>query len=98
MNLEEKLQMLRKKNVCEYWFENLNFREEYKSSIFSYINTHYSDLKEKYEIIYLEKDSTYWNTLANLLNTYCDELGLNISIIFIMSLYCYTLITLQLCF
>lgn len=24
-----------------------------------------------------EKDSTYWNTLADLLNTYCDKLGLN---------------------
>ena len=66
-----------KENVCEYWFENLNLRGEYKSSILSYINTHYPDLKEKYETIYLEKDSTYWNTLADLLNTYCDEQGLN---------------------
>ena len=66
-----------KKNVCEYWFENLNLRGEYKSSILSYINTHYPDLKEKYETIYLNKDNTYWHTLADLLNTYCDELGLN---------------------
>ena len=66
-----------KENVCEYWFENLNLRGEYKSSILSYINTHYPDLKEKYETIYLEKDSTYWNTLADLLNTYCDKLGLH---------------------
>ena len=65
-----------KENVCEYWFENLNLRGEYKSSILSYINTHYPDLKEKYEAIYLNKDSTYWNMLADLLNTYCDELGL----------------------
>lgn len=56
-----------KENVCEYWFENLNLRGEYKSSILSYINTHRPDLKEKYETIYLEKDSTYWNTLADLL-------------------------------
>lgn len=66
-----------KENVCEYWFENLNLRGAYKSSILSYINTHYPDLKEKYEAIYLNKDSAYWNTLADLLNSYCDELGLN---------------------
>ena len=66
-----------KENVCEYWFENLNLRGEYKSRILSYINTHYPDLKEKYQAIYLEKDSTYWDTLADLLNTYCDELGIN---------------------
>ena len=65
------------KYVDEYWFENLNLRGEYKSSILSYINTHYPGLKDKYEAIYLEKDSTYWNTLADLLNTYCDGLGLN---------------------
>ena len=66
-----------RENVCEYWFENLNLRGEYKNSILSYINTHHPNLKEKYETIYLEKDSTYWNTLADLLNTYCNELGLN---------------------
>lgn len=63
--------------VDEYWFENLNLRGAYKSSILSYINIHYPDLKEKYEAIYLNKDSAYWNTLADLLNSYCDELGLN---------------------
>ena len=40
-------------------------------------NEKLQDLKEKYEAIYLNKDSAYWNTLADLLNTYCDELGLN---------------------
>jgi len=66
-----------KENVCEYWFENLNLRGEYKSNILSYIATHYPDLKEKYEAIYLEKDNAYWDTLADLLNTYCDKLGLD---------------------
>lgn len=66
-----------KEYVCEYWFENLNLRGEYKSSILSYINTHYPDLKEKYHLIYLKKDNTYWNTLAPLLNAHCDKLGLN---------------------
>ena len=42
-----------KENVCEYWFENLNLRGAYKSSILSYINTRYPDLKEIYEAIYL---------------------------------------------
>lgn len=27
--------------------------------------------------VVLNKDSAYWNTLADLFNTYCDELGLN---------------------
>lgn len=66
-----------KEYVCEYWFENLNLRGEYKSSILSYINTHYPDLKEKYQSIYLKKDNTYWDTLASLLNAYCDKLRLN---------------------
>ena len=66
-----------RENVCEYWFENLNLRGEYKNSILSYISTHYPNLKEKYETIYLKKDNTYWDTLAGLLNTYCDEQGLN---------------------
>lgn len=66
-----------KESVCEYWFENLNLRGEYKNNILSYINMYYPDLKEKYERIYLKKDITYWDTLANSLNIYCDKLGLN---------------------
>lgn len=66
-----------KEDVCEYWFENLNLRGEYKSSILSYINTRDPDLKEQYRTIYSEKDNTYWEMLADSLNTYCDELGLD---------------------
>ncbi len=66
-----------KEIVCEYWFENLNLRGEYKSSILSYIDRNYPDLKEKYAAIYLKKDNTYWSELADLLKTYCDALGLD---------------------
>ena len=51
--------------------------EGHTKAVSSLISIRYPDLKEKYEAIYLNKDSAYWNTLADLLNSYCDELGLN---------------------
>lgn len=59
--------------ISEYWFENLNLRGEYKHCILSYINDNYPDLIEEYKKIYLQKDMTYWITLANSINTYCDN-------------------------
>lgn len=59
--------------ISEYWFENLNLRGEYKHPILSYINDNYPDKIEEYKKIYLQKDMTYWITLANSINTYCDN-------------------------
>lgn len=66
-----------KEIVSEYWFENLNLRGEYKNTILSYINDYYPEFKDEYKKIYLQKDMTYWISLANSLNTYCDKSGIN---------------------
>lgn len=63
--------------VSEYWFENLNLRGEYKHNILSYINDNYPDFNEEYNKIYLQKDMTYWRTLANSIETYCYENKIN---------------------
>lgn len=65
-----------KEMVSEYWFENLNLRGEYKNNILSYIYTSYPELKDEYQKIYLQKDMTYWSSLANFFNIYCEKLGL----------------------
>lgn len=59
--------------ISEYWFENLNLRGEYKYTILSYINDNYPDLIEEYKKIYLQKDMTYWISLADSINAYCDK-------------------------
>lgn len=63
--------------VSEYWFENLNLRGDYKHNILSYINDNYPEFNEEYNKIYLQKDMTYWRTLANSIETYCDENKIN---------------------
>lgn len=63
--------------VSEYWFENLNLRGEFKNSILSYIEEHYPELYDEYKNIYLQKDNTYWITLADSLHTYCEHHGVH---------------------
>lgn len=61
--------------VDEYWFENLNLRGSYKKEILAYIRDHYPELLPQYEQIYLHKDMSYWSTLAEELDSYCQKLG-----------------------
>lgn len=63
--------------ASEYWFENLNLRGAYKSKILAYINSRYPEWKDEYDRIYLQKDMSYWEALANAINNYCDSRGLN---------------------
>lgn len=60
----------------EYWFENLNLRGAYKKEILAYISSHYPELLQEYEKIYIRKDMTYWRELADDLNSYCEKLGI----------------------
>lgn len=60
-----------KKYACEYWFENLNLRGTYKKVILDYMEQNYPQLSLKYKRIYLQKDRTYWENLAQLLDAYC---------------------------
>lgn len=57
--------------VCEYWFENLNLRGEYKHDILSYIAGRYPQYLSEYEKLYHKKDLTYWKQLADEIERYC---------------------------
>ena len=57
--------------VDEYWFENLNLRGNYKSSILNYIKEKYPDLIDKYNHIYINNSKNYWIELSKQINQYC---------------------------
>lgn len=59
--------------VCEYWFENLNLRGDYKAVILSYILKSYPDYIDHYKQIYLNRDNTYWDELSVDIEKYCTE-------------------------
>ncbi len=59
--------------VDEYWFENLNLRANYKTTILDYINAKYPTLIGLYNEIYLRNNNTYWHDLAEKINKYCNE-------------------------
>lgn len=58
----------------EYWFENLNLRGVYKKEILDYVGSNYPDLMQEYRKIYIHKDMTYWQRLAEDLENYCKKL------------------------
>lgn len=68
---------LTKDYIDEYWFENLNLRGSYKSTIMNYIKDNYNDLYNKYIEIYDKKDKSYWTNLANEINEYCKNNNIN---------------------
>ena len=59
--------------VCEYWFENLNLRGEYKQDILLYISEHYPQYLSDYKKIYNEKNLEYWEQLAGDIDQYCQN-------------------------
>ncbi len=61
------------KYVDEYWFENLNLRGSYKSTILNYIKKNYNELYLKYLDIYDNKNNDYWENLSDEINEYCDK-------------------------
>ncbi len=65
--------------VNEYWFENLNLRGSYKQMILAYIDSNYCNLSKEYRKIFVQKDNTYWDNLANSIKEYCDDMNLNYS-------------------
>lgn len=62
--------------VREFWFENLNLRGSYKKEILDYIYSHYPQFIQEYKRIYIHRDSTYWNELADDLEVYCKNQGI----------------------
>lgn len=61
------------KYVDEYWFENLNLRGSYKSTILNYIKKNYNELYLKYLDIYDNKNNDYWENLSDEISEYCDK-------------------------
>lgn len=59
--------------VDEFWFENLNLRGSFKSTILSYIDTKYPQLSDLYRTIFIKGDKSYWIDLAAGLESYCTE-------------------------
>ena len=62
-----------KEYIDEYWFENLNLRGQYKTTILNYIRKNYPQYNEQYEDIYIKNKKEYWQTLAKEINSYCKE-------------------------
>lgn len=57
--------------VCEYWFENLNLRGDYKQKILAYVAEKYPQYIADYKLIYNQKDLGYWKQLSRDIETYC---------------------------
>lgn len=59
--------------IDEYWFENLNLRGSYKALILNYIKDNYPALYPQYLNIYQNQDKTYWQSLAQEIDAYCQK-------------------------
>ncbi len=59
--------------VCEYWFENLNLRGEYKQEILTYISRQYPQYLAEYKEIYEKKRMDYWERLSAKIEHYCSS-------------------------
>ena len=59
--------------VNEYWFENLNLRGAYKSTIMDYINKSYPQYMQTYDKLYNKGNEKYWEDLEKEIIKYCDE-------------------------
>ena len=59
--------------VREYWFENLNLRGSYKSTVMSYIAGTRPELLPLYREIYFHGSSLYWEKLSDEIEQYCRE-------------------------
>lgn len=63
--------------VCEYWFENLNLRANYKQEILSYVSEKYPQYLNCYKKIYNDKNTEYWKNLSAEIDAYCSQKKIN---------------------
>lgn len=63
--------------IDEYWFENLNLRGAYKSTILNYILSNYPDCYDIYKNIYIKGNKNYWVQLSNDIEKYCTQNAIN---------------------
>lgn len=73
----KKIIEISKDYIDEYWFENLNLRGSYKQTILEYIREKYSNLLDKYNDIYNNKNKEYWKDLSNEIEEYCKTNNIN---------------------
>lgn len=66
-----------KNYIDEYWFENLNLRGAYKSTILDYISNNYPDYYDIYKNIYIKGNRDYWIQLSNDIERYCAQNSIN---------------------
>lgn len=59
--------------VCEYWFENLNLRGNYKQEILQYIAEKYPQYLSDYKEIYNNKNMEYWKQLSADIDSCCSQ-------------------------
>ena len=59
--------------VDEYWFENLNLRQPYKTTILNFIQSNYPEYYEKYKEIYIDKNREYWFFMKHNIIQYCKK-------------------------
>ncbi|MEG1706711.1 MAG: radical SAM protein, partial [Clostridia bacterium] len=63
--------------VDTYWFENLNLRGSFRTTILDYVKEKYPNVYPLYKEIYIDKDRTYWESLAEEINQYCEQEDIN---------------------
>lgn len=59
--------------VCEFWFENLNLRGDYKQEILLYISEKYPQYLSGYKEIYNRNNLEYWQQLSDDIDDYCAQ-------------------------
>lgn len=66
------------KDCCNLiWLENLNLRGNFKPKILAYVREKYPQHFPLYEAIYRRGDMSYWHRLADELETYAGDVGLD---------------------
>ena len=63
--------------LIKYWFENLNLRGAYKSTILDYVSSNYPDYYDIYKNIYIKGNKDYWVHLSFDIERYCAENSIN---------------------
>lgn len=72
--------------VCEYWFENLNLRGDYKQKILEYISEKYPQFLSGYKEIYCKKNLEYWQQLSKEIDYCCAQRNIKYTNFFYHSL------------
>lgn len=62
--------------ISEYWFEDLNLRGSYKTTILDYIREKYSELYPLYEQIYIRGDRSPLDRMEDDIRQYCRTNGI----------------------